>query len=353
MTLPKRHGSTDSYRYGFQGQEKDDEVKGEGNSYNFTFRMYSPRVGKFLSLDPLSASYPHNSPYAFAENRVIDGLELEGLEYLDADEAMVQAYYGTLFIKLENFSNLSQENIKKTHSLLFYIDSETGLGEGDLQLATFVTPINVELPSVAPDEGENWSQNSWKEVSEYWEKRNKKGKKIKKSKRVIQNHENNMVVSAPSAKAGVLAALYVVDLAVQIVNLKNNLTIGDDMTKLEKQIKSWRYQDRWTGYVYSQNSAIVEKVFDDLNTAIKSGMIDKQYLNPKGLSDLFNVVLFGGNGNEAKEITDLGLKIFNEISDQGKYPALNYEPEENEIEECEPEIEKNNDDVPVENENND
>lgn len=42
--------------------------------------MHDPRVGRFLSLDPLSSSYSHNSPYAFSENRVIDGIELEGLE---------------------------------------------------------------------------------------------------------------------------------------------------------------------------------------------------------------------------------------------------------------------------------
>lgn len=51
MLLPNRHGSTDDYRYGFGGQEKDDELKGEGNSLNYEFRMYDPRVGKFLSLD--------------------------------------------------------------------------------------------------------------------------------------------------------------------------------------------------------------------------------------------------------------------------------------------------------------
>lgn len=39
-----------------------------------------------MSLDPLSTQYPHNSPYAFAENRVIDGIKLEGLEYLDKDK---------------------------------------------------------------------------------------------------------------------------------------------------------------------------------------------------------------------------------------------------------------------------
>ena len=82
MLLPNRHGSSDKYRYGFQGQEKDDEIKGEGNSLNYTFRMHDPRVGRFFAVDPLTKEYVYNSPYAFSENRVIDGIELEGLEYL-------------------------------------------------------------------------------------------------------------------------------------------------------------------------------------------------------------------------------------------------------------------------------
>jgi len=68
------------YRYGFQGQERDDEIKGSGNSYNYTYRMHDPRLGRFLSLDPLSRDFPWNSPYAFSENRVIDAIELEGAE---------------------------------------------------------------------------------------------------------------------------------------------------------------------------------------------------------------------------------------------------------------------------------
>lgn len=71
-----------AYRYGFNGQEKDNEVKGEGNSYDFKFRVYDPRIGRFLSIDPLTESYPWNSPYAFAENRPVDGIDLEGAEFL-------------------------------------------------------------------------------------------------------------------------------------------------------------------------------------------------------------------------------------------------------------------------------
>ncbi len=37
-------------------------------------------VTRFMSVDPLAKDYPHNSPYAFSENRVVDAIELEGLE---------------------------------------------------------------------------------------------------------------------------------------------------------------------------------------------------------------------------------------------------------------------------------
>jgi RHS repeat-associated protein len=80
MQVPNRFASIEDYRYGFQGQEKDDEIKGEGNSLNYTFRMHDPRVGRFFAVDPLFRRYPHYSPYSFSGNRVIDAVEIEGLE---------------------------------------------------------------------------------------------------------------------------------------------------------------------------------------------------------------------------------------------------------------------------------
>jgi RHS repeat-associated protein len=72
--------SLDGYRYGFQNQEKDDEIKGEGNSINYTFRMHDPRLGRFFAVDPLAPKYPYNSSYAFSENSTIAFIEVEGLE---------------------------------------------------------------------------------------------------------------------------------------------------------------------------------------------------------------------------------------------------------------------------------
>ena len=71
----------DAYRYGFQGQERDDEMKGIGNSYDFMFRIYDPRLAKFLSIDPLTKQYPMLTPYQFASNRPIDGIDIEGKEW--------------------------------------------------------------------------------------------------------------------------------------------------------------------------------------------------------------------------------------------------------------------------------
>jgi len=80
MLQPGRHGNTSDYRYGFQGQEMDNELKGEGNSINYKFRMHDPRVGRFFAVDPLFREYPWNSTYAFSENDVVRSIDLEGRE---------------------------------------------------------------------------------------------------------------------------------------------------------------------------------------------------------------------------------------------------------------------------------
>ena len=80
MDMPCRGFTNENYKFGFNGKEMDNEVKGTGNMINYKYRVHDVRIGRFLSIDPLAPKYPHNSPYAFSENRVIDGVELEGLE---------------------------------------------------------------------------------------------------------------------------------------------------------------------------------------------------------------------------------------------------------------------------------
>lgn len=70
------------YRYGFNGKENDNEVKGEGNQQDYGMRIYDPRVGRFLSIDPITKDYPELTPYQFASNRPIEGIDLDGLEFI-------------------------------------------------------------------------------------------------------------------------------------------------------------------------------------------------------------------------------------------------------------------------------
>ncbi len=63
------------YRYGFQGQEMDDEVKGKGNSYTTQFRQYDSRVGRWLSLDPKNQ---FSNPYLGIGNNPIIGNDPDG-----------------------------------------------------------------------------------------------------------------------------------------------------------------------------------------------------------------------------------------------------------------------------------
>jgi len=80
MQMPGRTFSSAVYRYGFNGKENDDDVKGVGDQQDYGLRIYDPRIGKFLSADPVAKNFPWNSPYSFAENRVIEGIDFDGLE---------------------------------------------------------------------------------------------------------------------------------------------------------------------------------------------------------------------------------------------------------------------------------
>ena len=100
MLIPNRHSPdlSRNYRYGFQGQEMDNELKGRGNSLNYTFRMHDPRVGRFFATDPLEKEYPWYTPYQFSGNKVIQAKELEGLEELILNGKMIE--YGEMFFDI-------------------------------------------------------------------------------------------------------------------------------------------------------------------------------------------------------------------------------------------------------------
>ncbi|PWV56687.1 RHS repeat-associated core domain-containing protein [Chitinophaga sp. S165] len=90
MLQPDRQWSLGSYRYGFNGKENDNEVKGEGNQQDFGARVYDGRLGKFLSMDPLTKTYPFYSPYLYAGNSPIRYIDVYGEGPGDALELLLK-----------------------------------------------------------------------------------------------------------------------------------------------------------------------------------------------------------------------------------------------------------------------
>lgn len=111
---------TPSYRYGFQKQEKQIET---GWS-SFKWRNYDPSFGRFFNVDPLSENYAYQSHYNFSENRVVDGREIEGLEWASTKDENGKTTTRQLTVSINNKStklndkqfNKLVESIKKDFS---------------------------------------------------------------------------------------------------------------------------------------------------------------------------------------------------------------------------------------------
>lgn len=81
MLVPGRHGSSNDYRYGFQGWEKDDEIIGSGNHLSFGDYGYDPRTGRRWNIDPLTKKYPDLTPYHFTGNNPIRFVDFDGEDF--------------------------------------------------------------------------------------------------------------------------------------------------------------------------------------------------------------------------------------------------------------------------------
>jgi len=77
-------------------------------------RIYDPRLGRFLSVDPLMHEYPWNSTYAYAENEPISNIDLDGLEKAKSTNAV------TLFGRgIRMGINEFTQDIKSTSKAVF------------------------------------------------------------------------------------------------------------------------------------------------------------------------------------------------------------------------------------------
>jgi len=149
--MPGRTYASEAYSWGFNDQEKDNEICGNGINYAFKYRMNDSRTGRFFSVDPLFKDYPFNSTYAFAENTVIWAIELEGLEAYKTNDGESIGQVGVdnservIDIKVGS----RPESLTKEEQLTNLTDAIAKANEGDEMSNLQLRTISYEAPSIS------------------------------------------------------------------------------------------------------------------------------------------------------------------------------------------------------------
>jgi len=74
-------GGDSLYHYLFNGKLHDDDIYGNKNSYDYGARFYDPRLGRFLSTDPIESKHPEMSPYSSFANNPIFYIDKDGKDF--------------------------------------------------------------------------------------------------------------------------------------------------------------------------------------------------------------------------------------------------------------------------------
>jgi hypothetical protein len=260
--------------------------------------MYDSRIGRFLSVDPLEKHYPWNSTYAFAMNRVIDGIDLEGLEYLRADIARIKVTGGEVHINLDNFNTVTRNLWRQRDAAGHWPEGNIGY---PTQIGEFSSPT---LPSSA--ESVSLDRTYTPDVNMY-------DPAVLRKEGVRNDGRIDRRVNAPATTPkGSVKGLAGVALAVNAINWAletyGNYSIAEDQELVAEHLSILRNQ-----------------VTKDIQTALETpGMIPDQYRNIQDLGNITNVVLSGVNPTKNQEIYDIGIKIVKEISGnyQQKYKTI-------------------------------
>ena len=283
------------YRYGFNGKESDFEVKNSGgSSYDYGLRIYDPRLGRFLSVDPLEKQYAWNSPYSFATNRVIDGVDLDGLEYLSSEDARVQFINGRLELKLENMHNITHSAYDEANKdIRNWVDED---GNKTIGMNPTVENIMVAAPEVKKPE-----------LSDMPDLRKMTPSATNTSPTVPKNPSSSSAQGAPEVSSPEGKGIGKVAIVVDAVNFALS------------QYVSYSFKDDKS--LVDDHTIVANQVIADMKVALKLNLIPPVYQNTRDMVNIMNVVLQGVNNTTNKEIYDIGMKIYNTIHPNVEYVA--------------------------------
>ena len=296
--MPGRKLSFGNYRYGFNGKENDNEVKGDGNQQDYGMRIYDPRIARFLSVDPITKGFPMLTPYQYASNRPIDGIDLDGLEYLRSEDARIEFKSGVLQIKLSNlgfFGSADYGTKIRDPKQWTYTNGVRDIGVN----TTLAVPISFSIPYPKSALGDTPDQPS--SIKGQTETGIQSVGYNRRERRLIER-KGPTVNAAPVSNRAFSGFFAVLDVSKTILEFSQIVSLNT----LDQDIRS--------------QTRVAATVMEQVQFANEKGMIPSQYQNPEGLSNIMNWVLSGTSNTNDFNISLIGLKIYNYFH---KAPELN------------------------------
>jgi RHS repeat-associated protein len=311
MLQPGRSFSNgNQYRYGFNGKENDNDVKGiEGSQQDYGMRIYYPRVGRFLSVDPLAKRFPHFSSYQYAGNTPIQAVDLDGgepirpksLVYNKNDLGFIDRtlsrhswnYY--VYVPAESSDgNSSVITVATTYAVEWQYNkfwgesSETYIHNDDLvwveYKGTFYNMTDCANQTISEKDFQN--KQTW---SQYWE-----------SMQNFQDGLNNISEKAAMAVAAgqIVGGLAAAATAIRISKLFNS-SVENKLTKylLNPNYPGGASKAKWfkeaLGFTKNNWKDLAKQIVFDAKNAVSKG-------NTKGYGEMFEqmIEITGANGKK-------------------------------------------------------
>ncbi len=144
MLMPKRNVISENYRFGFNGQEKDDEISGTGNHNTALFWEYDTRLMRRWNIDPVVKTF--ESPYAVFGDNPIFNVDPFGNDWFKNEKTGKTAWNEatgkqgeqvSLIGSEDTYTNLGTEMLEFNGKQLTY-SSQTKDKDGKLQVISQV-----------------------------------------------------------------------------------------------------------------------------------------------------------------------------------------------------------------------
>jgi hypothetical protein len=273
---------------------------------------------RFLSVDPLTKGYPMLTPYQFASNRPIDGIDVDGLEYLDYKEAKIRVdAKGRVVL---NYSNLESSTQRKIDA----INIPKNWNSGEMGIVLEVG--RIERIAELSDKSNTALSNQIKRqlgmglgrITQQNDKAENQRIERKLNRGQVQEgvyHNENNALNKPISKigAGVGALIIIYDIVSSIVD---GVIAATEQNKI------------------AQQKELLSFAMRDLNEALEKGMIPEKYQDSYSQSVILNTILSGTaddfNRPESdrdanyQELQKIGMEIVKKISSKNDDVEVKY-----------------------------